>query len=57
MGLEHPDFIVWLLGYPITNAIGSYVGYLTGSKFDDLTKGVGALLTLSVWASVGYLLY
>lgn len=62
--MEHLLFTIWMLLFPITESIGSYIGVksniLKDHEYYDLNEedsGVGALLIITIYFFVGYLLY
>ena len=55
--MEHLDFVLWMVGYPIASSISNWLGYLSGRKYSDAVHGIAALISISVWVYVGYLLY
>ena len=56
--MEHIDFVVWMLGYPLVVQAEKWWrfrrGHLEGTPGE---QGAAALISMAVWAGVGWLLY
>lgn len=57
--MNHPDFLAWMLLFPIASAISSYLRPMSPMETDprDGAKAIAALIILAIWGGVGWLLY
>ena len=57
--MEHLDFIVWMVAFPISVSVCRYIDGKSTPK-EEFTGGVqaaSALIVINIWAYVGYLLF
>ncbi len=57
--MKNLTFVIWMLGYPITSNLSSYLTHLaTGIQHTDpLVLFLSAITNLIIWFYVGYKLY
>jgi hypothetical protein len=58
--MEHLDFIVWTILFPVAVSICRYIDNKAcdgEAKSSDGVQAASSLIVLSIWASVAYLLY
>lgn len=53
--MNHLDFVIWLLGYPLINAACNYLYHLRGGKFSS--EELAAVVVCVIYVLVGILLY
>ena len=56
--MRQPDFVAWMLLYPVTSISSTFVNqYLIGKTYSDGVLGADALISVGFWLGIGYLLY
>lgn len=55
--MEHADFVVWMLCYPLVSATSSYMAWLRGQRYTDTVIGIAAWVSMVTWLGIGGLLY
>lgn len=55
--MGHMDFVVWMVGFPIANAISDYVGHLRGHVYSEGVKMVANIASVMLWGGIGVLLW
>lgn len=56
--IQHLDFLIWMLGFPLVRTINRLVmHYFCKEEFSKKAKGIVGFIMFAVWGSVGYLLY
>ena len=55
--MEHPDFIVWMLCYPLVATASQYAAYKRERRYTDNVEGISAMLMTATWFGIGWVLY
>lgn len=57
--MEHLDFILWMVLFPISISIVNYIDKLTDGKteYSKDAKGFSAMVIIFIWLFVGYHLF
>jgi len=56
--MRNLPFVIWILGFPLVDTMCIFVNeYLLKKEYSESIEVVGALITVSVWICIGYLLF
>ncbi len=56
--MRNLPFVIWMIGFPISNSIGDYVHkYLLENTYSNNVELIAAIICLTIWIWIGICLY